>query len=83
MNKRKSYHTNNEPKRRNANIVDLEQGPRSLPVRDAACYLGVSESWIRKLILNKRIETVRLGRRVMIPVVTLRHISEHGCEGIR
>lgn len=63
-----------------ANIRDAE-GMRSVP--EAADYLRVSESWIRRLIQRRKIKATRLGKRTVIHISTLREIAEHGLPSIK
>jgi site-specific DNA-methyltransferase (cytosine-N4-specific) len=45
---------------------------------DAAQYLGVTPSRVRQLILNKRIESEKVGRDHLIREATLEYFAEHG-----
>jgi site-specific DNA-methyltransferase (cytosine-N4-specific) len=45
---------------------------------DAARYLGVTPSRVRQLILNKRIESEKVGRDHLIKEAAVEYFAEHG-----
>jgi excisionase family DNA binding protein len=49
-----------------------------LSVREVAELLGTSERFPRRLIADRRIEFVRVGRHVRIPVSALREFIKEG-----
>lgn len=49
-------------------------------IKEAAGILGVSERTLREWHYAKRIKTVNLGRRVMVPATTLNLIVQEGVE---
>ena len=45
--------------------------PRALHVNDAAAYIGVSRGNLYKLIGEKRVRAVKVGRRTLLDVASL------------
>lgn len=56
--------------------ADDEHEPILVRVDEAARLLGVSPSSIRRLLIANAIPSVRLGRRVLIPVRALEALAE-------
>lgn len=46
----------------------------ALSVAETAAYLGVHPSFVRRLIEQGRLPSVRLGRRVLVPVEGLNEV---------
>lgn len=63
-------------------LVDLAALLQTLPlfmtVAEAAVALGVTQSCIRRWILERRIATVKIGRLVRIPASEIQRIIETG-----
>ena len=54
---------------------DLDISARgALSVDETAAYLGVHASFVRRLIDQGRLPSVRLGRRVLVPVEGLQEV---------
>lgn len=51
---------------------------RLLRVPEAANLCGLRESTIRKMIFQRKLPTVRLGRAVMIPEAALEQLIQEG-----
>ena len=49
-----------------------------VPIDKAAELLGISPWTVRKYIRSKKVETVRIGRRVLIEQAEIRRIVEQG-----
>jgi excisionase family DNA binding protein len=54
------------------------KNPAGLDVGKAAELLGLKEPTLRAWVRDRKIEVVRLGRRVKIPVYELRRLTEQG-----
>ncbi|GEM_PF-6964954 len=54
------------------------EGRALYSIKDAAQLLGISERALREWHYSKRIKTVNLGRRVMLPATTIASIIEGG-----
>jgi excisionase family DNA binding protein len=52
--------------------------PRLIPINQAARELSVSTDTIRRLIRAKRIPSVRVARRVMIPTEAIERVARKG-----
>ena len=52
--------------------------PRLLGVVESARYLGLRPATLRKWVFERRIETVRIGRRVLIRTETLEQLVRDG-----
>jgi excisionase family DNA binding protein len=57
--------------------------PLALGVREAANLLGISPWTVRKYVRHRRIQAVRIGRRVLIEPSELRRIIESGRSAIQ
>jgi excisionase family DNA binding protein len=68
-------------------LADLAALLQSLPlfmtVAEAAEALGVTQSCIRRWILERRIATVKIGRLVRIPASEIQRIIESGLRPAR
>ncbi len=54
------------------------KNPAGLDVVKAAELIGLKEATLRAWVRDRKIEVVRLGRRVKIPVYELRRLTEQG-----
>src|SRR5207244_13055489 len=58
--------------------ADQGAGHRLLDVPAAAAYLGVSPRFIRRLVAERRLAFVKLGRHLRLDVVDLDHFIKSG-----
>lgn len=54
--------------------------PLAVGIEEAARLVGLSKYTIRAYIRKGRIRAVRVGRRVLVPVVALRELCEKGVD---
>jgi excisionase family DNA binding protein len=55
-----------------------ERKPAGLDISETAEILGLKEPTIRAWIRDQKIDVVRLGRRVKVPVSEIRRLIEEG-----
>jgi excisionase family DNA binding protein len=54
--------------------------PRAVGLPEAARLLGVSQHTVRKHVRQKMIPSIRIGRRVLIPMQTINDLTMSGTE---
>ncbi|WP_182354208.1 helix-turn-helix domain-containing protein [Flaviflexus huanghaiensis] len=58
--------------------IAMIEGRALYSISEAALMLGISERALREWHYAKRIKTVKLGRRVMVPATTIATIIDEG-----
>jgi excisionase family DNA binding protein len=70
-----------ETKQHNSESSIRTNPPKLLSVAEASKYIGISERYLRSLIAERKVQTVRIGGRVVLRLVDLDRWIESKLEG--